>query len=558
MSINLVKKKNREGLNYVYLVEAFREGKIVRHRHIQSFGQLEKLEAAEPGWFERMKIEVKKDGYVQEKKKELIFRFNTELPLDTLSQNYGWKILDALFDTLKLSDVTQQKRRDKINLTQVLKLLVYQRILFPASKLATLAHQSELYGNWKVSENEAYRSLSLLETLSNEIQLQAHRAISDTIGRTATLVFYDVTNYYFETDGDDEFRKRGPSKEHRPQPIVQMGLFMDSKGIPISYRLFRGNQTDPITYLPAIEQVKKQFGLERVIVVADKAMNSKNNVLNTYHNGDGWLFSQKHRGIRGASKEIQNFILSPENWEVNAKGNFAHKSMIRERLLSKGVSVKEKVLVTWNKAYAEREKARRDSALDYAKKLTNAELFRQSAKRGGKKYLELKLLDKTTGEVKDFNPLIQLNEDLIQFDAQFDGINVLVTSEVGMTDEEMIRHYGELYKIEDCFRVTKSEFEARPVYVWTEAHIKAHFLTCFLALVLLRLLQNLSGWQMSSSRLVEALRSARTIAFPQSYELVEGNEDFRLLNEWLQLDWKKRFVETEQGVKHFFRDKKRS
>jgi hypothetical protein len=332
-----------------------------------------------------------------------------------------------------------------------------------------------------------------------------------------------------------------------------MGLFMDSKGIPISYQLFRGNQTDPVTYLPAIEQVKKQFGIERIVVVADKGMNSMKNISGTLAKGDGWLFSQKHRGLRGASKEIQAYILDGEGWQVNGTGTFAHKSMLHERKLEGGGTVTEKVLVTWNKAYDAREKARRAQALAYADKLTNAELFRQTAKRGGKKYLELKLIDRETGEVKPFKPHIQLDEDRILFDSQFDGINVLVTSETEMSDEAMIEAYGELYKIEDCFRVTKTEFDARPVYVWTEAHIKAHFLTCFVALTLLRILQNATNWGMSAGRLVGSLQSARSIELTKVYSLVEGNADFQALNRLLKINWQKQIV-TQKQLKTYAKD----
>ncbi|HFU4056235.1 TPA: IS1634 family transposase, partial [Streptococcus suis] len=201
-------------------------------------------------------------------------------------------------------------------------------------------------------------------------------------------------------------RRRGPSKEHRPKPIVQLGLFMDTNGIPISYKLFRGNQTDPVTYLPAVEEVKKQFGIERIVVVADKAMNSRTNVSAMLEQGDGWLFSQKHRGKRGAPKDIQEEILDPEGWHFNAEGTFAKKSYIRSRKLGTGKGsqmIKEKVVITWSKKYADRERIRRDGALEYASHLTNAELFRQTSKKGGKKYLDLSYLDKETGEIKPFS-----------------------------------------------------------------------------------------------------------------------------------------------------------
>ncbi|MBF9651829.1 IS1634 family transposase, partial [Streptococcus pseudopneumoniae] len=283
-------------------------------------------------------------------------------------------------------------------------------------------------------------------------------------------------------------------------------------GIPISYKLFRGNQTDPITYLPAVEEVKKQFGIERIVVVADKAMNSSYNISKMIHQKDGWLFSQKHRGRRGASKELQTQILNPNDWQFNKELTFAKKSYLRERKLGTKKDsplVKEKVLITWSKKYADRERIRREGALEYASQLTNAELFRQTSKKGGKKYLDLHYLDEKTGELKPFSPLVTIDHEQVDFDAQFDGVNVLVTSEVGMTDEEMLEAYKELAKIEDCFRITKTELESRPVYVWTENHIQAHFLTCFIALIHLRLLQHQINWKMSPRRIANALNSAK-------------------------------------------------
>jgi transposase len=163
------------------------------------------------------------------------------------------------------------------------------------------------------------------------------------------------------------FRKRGPSKEKRPNPIVQMGLFMDTNGIPIAYRLFPGNCVDVKTYLPAVEQIKKQFGIQRIVVVADKGMNSKNNITETLQNKDGYLFSQKVRGTRGAPKDIQAFVLDSEDWITNEQETFAKKSMIRKRTVNKK-EITEKILVTWNQKYDFREKIRRKKSVEYAEK----------------------------------------------------------------------------------------------------------------------------------------------------------------------------------------------
>lgn len=552
---------NKEGRTHVYLVEGYRKDGKVRQRILKKYGLLNELEVEEPDILERLKREAK-EGLLTEPQ---FFQVSYDLlaPMNEVDQSYGWMVLDNLFEELKLTEFLKTvKSKSEYDLAQVLKLLVFQRVLNPDSKLSTYASQVNLFGHWEISLNAIYRSLDKLDTLKEKLLLHLHKEVSRMTKREARLVFYDVTNYYFETDIPDEtvvsvdgeilkegLRRRGPSKEHRPKPIVQLGLFMDTNGIPISYKLFRGNQTDPITYLPAVEEVKKQFGIERIVVVADKAMNSSYNISEMIHQKDGWLFSQKHRGRRGASKELQTQILNPNDWQFNKELTFAKKSYLRERKLGTKKDsplVKEKVLITWSKKYADRERIRREGALEYASQLTNAELFRQTSKKGGKKYLDLHYLDEKTGELKPFSPLVTIDHEQVDFDAQFDGVNVLVTSEVGMTDEEMLEAYKELAKIEDCFRITKTELESRPVYVWTENHIQAHFLTCFIALIHLRLLQHQINWKMSPRRIANALNSAKATRLQDNYYRLQESPDMQLLNRLLGMEWNKGFVKFEE------------
>lgn len=552
---------NKEGRTHVYLVEGYRKDGKVRQRILKKYGLLDELEVEEPDILERLKREAK-EGLLTEPQ---FFQVSYDLlaPMNEVDQSYGWMVLDNLFEELKLTEFLKTvKSKSEYDLAQVLKLLVFQRVLNPDSKLSTYASQVNLFGHWEISLNAIYRSLDKLDTLKEKLLFHLHKEVSRMTKREARLVFYDVTNYYFETDIPDEtvvsvdgeilkegLRRRGPSKEHRPKPIVQLGLFMDTNGIPISYKLFRGNQTDPITYLPAVEEVKKQFGIERIVVVADKAMNSSYNISEMIHQKDGWLFSQKHRGRRGASKELQTQILNPNDWQFNKELTFAKKSYLRERKLGTKKDsplVKEKVLITWSKKYADRERIRREGALEYASQLTNAELFRQTSKKGGKKYLDLHYLDEKTGELKPFSPLVTIDHEQVDFDAQFDGVNVLVTSEVGMTDEEMLEAYKELAKIEDCFRITKTELESRPVYVWTENHIQAHFLTCFIALIHLRLLQHQINWKMSPRRIANALNSAKATRLQDNYYRLQESPDMQLLNRLLGMEWNKGFVKFEE------------
>ena len=549
--------KNREGIQYVSIVEGYRDKDKVKHRTIKSLGKLKDLESGNPNYLAELKENLKEGKFqLNSETLELTLDLNTKISCPL--QNYGWLLLDEIYRSLGISKVLAQHQRttkSKIDLNEALRLLTAKRILDPSSKWKSVATQEQLFGEFNLSYQDVYRSLDSLCLLSEEIQQQMHKSIAKSVGRVGALVFYDVTNYYFETDLDDEpvkmdgvtipaFRKRGPSKEKRPNPIVQMGLFMDTNGIPIAFQLFPGNCVDVKTYLPAVEQLKKQFGIERIVVVADKGMNSKNNITETLDNEDGYLFSQKIRGTRGAPKDIQDFALDPEGWMTNEKETFAKKSMIRKRILNKK-EVTEKILVTWNQKYDFREKVRRQKSVEYAEKLTASERFRMTMKKGGKRYLEVENIDEETGEIKRLTPHISIDEEQIAFDEQFDGLNVLITSEVGMSDDEMLASYRSLSRIEDCFKVMKSTFDARPIYVWTEPHIKAHFLVCFVSLTIMRLLEHKLNKEFSPERIQGALQSAQCRPLDKGYWEVFGNEDFLKINELLGKEWNRQYVPLE-------------
>ena len=238
--------------------------------------------------------------------------------------------------------------------------------------------------------------------------------------------------------------------------------------------------------------------------------------------------------------------------------------MIRTRVLEKGtkkkeqIEVQEKVLMIWSEKYAKREKIRREGALAYANKLTDAELFRKTCKKGGKKYLKLYRKDEESQEEIAYSPFISIDESEVafdaqfdgMFDAQFDGMNVLVTSELTMSDEEILSQYRELSKIEDCFKVTKTEFRARPVYASKREHIAAHFLTCFLSLMMLRILQHVTKWEFSPQRLVVALNSATANELTNGYYRVQANDDLKQIHTQLGIILEYNFVKHEELKKY--------
>ena len=554
--------KNREGTQYVSIVEGYRDKDKVKHRTIKSLGKLKDLETGNPNYLTELKEDVKAGKY-QPEPETLSLTLDLKKKISNPLQNYGWLLVDEIYRSLGIDKVLSRHRKgtkSKIDFNEALRLLSVMRILDPQSKWRSVQSQGVLFGDFNLTPKDVYRSLDTFSLLSEEIQLQIHHSVTNSVGRTGALVFYDVTNYYFETDLDDEplemdgesipaFRKRGPSKEKRPNPIVQMGLFMDTNGIPIAYRLFPGNCVDVKTYLPAVEQIKKQFGIERIVVVADKGMNSKNNISETLQKNDGYLFSQKVRGTRGAPKDIQEFALDPEGWIANEQETFAKKSMIRKRILNKK-EITEKILVTWNQKYDFREKVRRKKSVEYAEKLTAGERFRLTMKKGGKRYLEVESLDEETGEIKRLTPHISIDEDQIAFDEQFDGISVLITSETEMSDEEMLTSYRSLSRIEDCFKVMKTTFDARPIYVWTRPHIDAHFLVCFISLTIMRLLEQRLNGQFSPERIQAALQSAQCRPMEQGYWEVFGDDDFLEINETLGKKWDRQYVPLEALKKY--------
>jgi transposase len=257
-----------------------------------------------------------------------------------------------------------------------------------------------------------------------------------------------------------------------------------------------------------MEELKKKFALERIITVADKAMNSKRNISDAASRNDWYIFSQKLRGKTGVPKDIQEFALSTSSWEWNEDMSVAKKSFIRKRKLEDGKEVPEKVLITFRKSYYEQEKIRREEAVSYANRLTNPQKYRYSCKQGGKKYIGWYAIDKNTKEKKELHPFLDIDKERIAYDEMFVGLNAILTSETNMSDEKIIESYGALWEIEESFRVTNSILKTRPVYVYKDEHIYSHFLVCFVALVLIKYMKFCLGGKYSESAIKTSLNSA--------------------------------------------------
>ena len=411
----------------------------------------------------------------------------------------------------------------------------------------------------------------MLITSRNKVEKDAQQFIHERIvkqyGRKTDLLYYDVTNYYFEIDKQDNLRKRGPSKEHRPNPIVQMGLALDRQGIPLSYQLFEGNTHDSQTMMPVLKTIKKQFKTDRIIVVADKGLNSGDNIAFNSALGDGYVYSQT---IRGASNEFKQFVLDNEGYRGNK--DFKIKSRVIPTTINvtvgkyrngkprkKKIQIDQKQVVYYSSKFAKRSKNKREELLAKATDLiSNPSKYTKATSYGAASYVANIEFDKETGEIQKTGKMQFLNQEKIMQEEQLDGYYAIVTSELDEPDEGIIEIYQGLWKIEESFKVTKSTLDARPVYLSREDHINAHFFICFLALVIVRILEIRLDNKYTIEKILKSLRSVSCSHVDANHYLFDYVDEVTDdINEVFGLDIGRK-VMTLGEIKKVFADVKKS
>ena len=534
----------------VYLVEGYRDenGKS-KQRIIKKYGNLEELEAKDPDILHKLKEEAKLMTKNQVKLTLNLGDSNDEMEFD---RNYGYFFLEGLYKKLKLSQFFKTKTsqsKHTFDLCKIFQLLLYGRILNPASKKATVEMQSQYFESFHVTLDSVYQSLTLMKDLKEDLQLHLHKQVSKIYGRDASLVFFDVTNYYFESEVEDNLRKVGISKENKKTPIVQMSLAIDRAGLPVGYELFSGNTHDSTMLIPALTAMKKRYNLNRIILTADKALNSGKNLAFLVENRDGYIVSQK---VRGASKAFINTVLDEEGYVYNQTKTFKIKSFFRERKTKnendQEIILKEKVVSFWSADFDSREKYKRAKLEEKIQEyLENPSKYKASNRYGIKKYLKEIEIDTATGEVEDKKTLLEFEVDKYERDVALDGYYTLVTSELEMTNEEIIERYRGLWKIEESFKVLKSDLEGRPVYVRRDDRIEGHFLICFVALLFARILQNKLENKYSINRIQQALKNATCRKITSGiYSLNKQNEVYKALENAFNVSLNYKNIRIEQ------------
>lgn len=521
----LKKTKKPNGRVYVSITESFRDADgVQRNRTVRSFGYLDDLER-EWGPDALARCEAIRDEMTAEAGERTAPQTLTIHPAEKVDmradnrKNIGIAVPLAYYNLLGVERTIRNAcrgRRLGFDCNAAMRLLVADRLLDRGSKLSAWGNRGKWFFEAELTDDDVYRSLDVLAASKDRIASAMNRAMASSGLRVpGGNVFYDVTNYYFEIDGPDGLRRKGVPKEHRPGPIVQMGLLQDRNGLPITYRLFPGNAVDCLTMIPVLADMKRDFGLERVIAVADKGLNCSDNIAALFARGDGFVFSQSIRGTKSPA-ELREWAVSDEGYSERGEG-----FKVKSRQSWKTVTLKAgdsddgkphklkvpvKQVAFWSEKYARRAEHDRAEAVAKARELAaNPARYDASIHYGAAKYLDGLAVDPETGELLEVARAVAFDEAKLEEERRLDGYYVIITSETSMPDDDVIDTYRGLWRIEESFKITKSDLEARPVWVRTPAHIEAHFLVCYVALAIARIMQLVTGFRHSARAMLDDL-----------------------------------------------------
>ena len=541
--MRLRKIKKEKGL-YLDVIESYRKDGKPTIRSIMTIGYL-KDSGHDLTYYEDMvkEMNLKKK---EEKKTTLLIDMNESLPLGDELMNVGYFALKHIYNELGLNEFfAELKRRSKIgySLNKNMELLTFSRILYPASKRSTYDNRKVFFVGFDkdITKDSIYNCLDVFYKHKEKIEKLIFDNTKDKYQRDTSTSYYDCTNFYFEIEYNDEdeiddkgnilnkgLRKRGPEKNRRPDPIVGMGLLMDKDGIPLAYDIFPGSESEKLTLRPITKRVKRDYEIDRTIVVADRGLNTSDNIFflagknEKINDRDGYVYGQS---VRGADKEFKEWVLNENGYitdiikEDDKEIAFTHKS----RVIAKEVKIKkddkrtvkvrvcQKQMVYFSFKYLMKQRKDREKMIKKAEDIVKRPAsYTKATSYGAAYYIDNISFDKETGEIKTDKKL-SINYDKVKEEEKYDGYYSIVTSEIEYDDYKIRKIYKGLSKIEDNFKVTKSYLKGRPVFVWTDEHIKSHFLICFIALVIIRLLEKKLDNKYTIPDIISSLKSYNCI-----------------------------------------------
>ncbi len=464
---------------------------------------------------------------LNEKEKEdhakVMVQFSPTKPIDMDKQrtyNLGYLFLQQIYYALGLPKICEQitqKYQYEFDLNSVLSRLIYGRILFPASKLSTYKLSSNFLEKPEFELQHVYRALEVIAKETDFIQAQLYKNSLKLSQRNSGILYYDCTNYFFEIEQEGGIKQYGASKEHRPNPIVQMGLFMDGDGIPLAFCVNSGNTNEQLTMKPLEQKILKDFNLSKFIVCTDAGLASNSNRIFNDQENRAFITTQS---IKKLKKYLMDWALSETGWRCGKDNTLYDLSALNEeedyeKIFFKERWVKEngleqKMIVTFSLKYKEYQRHIRQSQIERALKAmeSHPDKIQKSNQNDYKRFVKRNSFT-AQGQAAD-QDIYCLDDELIAQEEKFDGFYAIGTN---LEDDALsiIKVSNRRWEIEDCFRVMKTEFKARPVYLQRDERIAAHFTTCFLALLIFRFLEKKLDERFTACEIIHGLREMNAL-----------------------------------------------
>ena len=543
MKLTISKSKNAT-LYYVQKSYRTESGKSST-RTVERLGTIEEVEAR----FGKENTMEAVNAYIheltkadKELRRDVVVKFSQSALIKSDTQrcfNGGYLFLQKVYHDLgldKICKAIEKKHKNEYDLNEILSMLLYTRVLYPGSKRSSLEDAKRFIEQPKATIHQVYRALSLLAKEMDDIQAAVYKNSLKLGKRNDSVIYYDCTNYYFESEEECGLRQYGHSKESRPNPIVQMGLFTDKDGIPLAFCINPGNKAETTTLKPLEDKLREKFGISKVVVCTDGGLASYENRLNDHVGERAFITVQSLKKIE---KHLQEWALKTTGWKLfNFQGKngpelseieydltqldpqkyadalFCRERWIKTRLSKTGEELEQRLIVTFSFKYRDYLRHTREKQIARAKEIID----KGAAGKLGKSQNDPKRFIKQENCTEDGElagiKTFSLNQEMIEQEERFDGFYGICT-DLEDNAAEIIKMNGGRWIIEDCFRITKTEFEARPVFLQRDDRIKAHFLTCFLALLLYKYLEkkvNRGDKHFSPAQIIDTLKDMNFIA----------------------------------------------
>ncbi|MBO6308157.1 MAG: transposase [Oribacterium sp.] len=450
---------------------------------------------------------------------------------EMMSYNCGYLFLQSLYYSLGLDKICKDissRHAFEYDLNDVLSRLIYTRILYPSSKLSSCRQSKIFIEQPSFQLHDVYRALSVLAEENDFIQASLYKNSQKVLERRKDVLYYDCTNYYFELEEADDLRRYGKSKQHQPLPLVGMGLFMDYDGIPLAFDIYPGNKSEQPTLKPLEKKVLHDFDLGSVVVCTDAGLSSKTNrKFNDVSLGDVPIRSFiTTQSVKMLPANLKNFALDPEGWRLIGDDRVyslndlteadTNKIFYKDRWIKEDISARrvrqgakpleQHLVVSFSLKYRNYLRKIRQGQIDRANELIATGRYKQRQKNQNDPHRFIARDVMTEDGEACTREVPYIDTDVIANEEQYDGFYAVCTNLSDVSVDEIIRINKKRWQIEECFRIMKTEFRARPVFLQKEDRIKAHFITCFVAMIIFRILEKKLGEQYTCDEIIETLR----------------------------------------------------